>query len=192
MARLGRRRKDSGYWPAAVLFLVAGVLGVLAYVILPSGSSPPAPASYGLVVLPTTSQIVDINVSESQSLGRDQVKVDATVKSGLDVPGPIHVDAYYPKDVSRGPCAAEYHCHPYPKDVLDLRFDLEPSTPPRDGYLTESANLTLAGPPFGFDSGNNVATAELPTVEVPLDVVSQQGTLGSVEVHYKVPERLLI
>ena len=188
MARVGRRGKESGYWVAAVLLLVAVALGVLSYVILPSGSSPSAPASFGLVVLPTTSPIVDINVSESQSLGTDQVTVDATVKSGPAVPaGPITVDAYYPKDLSMRPCAAVYRCHRYPLHVLNLRFDLAPSPlPPRDGYLDESANLTFAGPPLGFDSGNSVATAELPTVQVPLYVVSQQGTLGSVEVHYKL------
>jgi hypothetical protein len=190
VARVGRRGKVSGYWPAAVLFFVAVALGVLSYVILPSGSSPPVPASFGLTVLPTTSQIVDIYVSESQSLGTDQVTVDAKVKSGPAVPaGPITVDAYYPKDLSMRPCAAVYQCHRYPQDVLNLRFDLVPSSlPPRDGYLDESAILTFAGPPLGFDSGNGVATAELPTVQVPLTVLSQQGTLGSVEVHYKLPD----
>ena len=85
------------------------------------------------------------------------------------------------------PCAAVYQCHRYPPDVLNLRFDLVPSPlPPRNGYLIESANLSFAGPPLGFDSGNGIATAELPTVQVPLYVVAQQGTLGSVEVHYKL------
>ena len=188
MARVGRRGKVSGYWPAVVLFFVAVALGVLSYVILPSGSNPPVPASFGLVVLPTPTQIVDINVSESQSLGTDQVTVDATVKSGPAAPaGPITVDAYYPKDLSMRPCAAVYQCHRYPPDVLNLRFDLVPSPlPPRNGYLIESANLSFAGPPLGFDSGNGIATAELPTVQVPLYVVAQQGTLGSVEVHYKL------
>ncbi len=188
MARVGRRGKESGYWVAAVLLFVAVALGVLSYVILPSGSSPPAPASFGLVVLPTSSPIVDINVYESHSLGTEQVTVDATVKSGPAVPaGPITVDLYYPKDLSMRPCAAVYQCHRYPKAVLNLRFDLVPSPlRARGDYVHESANLTFAGPPLGFDSDSSVATAELPTVQAPLEVLSQQGTLGAVEVHYKL------
>jgi hypothetical protein len=171
-----------------VLFLVAIVLGVLSYVIPPSGSSPATPASLGLVVLPTTSQIVDINVDESQSSDTYYVTVDATVNSGPVLPAPITVAGYYPPDLSLRPCASDSHCTRYPKDTLDLRFDLKPGSAVTGGYHHESATLTFAGPPLGFDDGSGVATAELPTVEVPLDVEAQQGTVGAVEVHYKVPD----
>ena len=63
----------------------------------------PTPASFGLVVLPTTTQIVEINVSESESSGTDYVTVDATVESGPVIPGPITVDGYYPPDLTLRP-----------------------------------------------------------------------------------------
>ncbi len=171
-----------------MLFLVAVALGVLSYVIPTSSSSPPTPASFGLVVLPTTTQIVEINVSESESSGTDYVTVDATVESGPVIPDPITVDGYYPPDLSLRPCASDYHCKQYPRDALDLRFDLKPGSSVTEGYHHESASLIFAGPPLGFDNGSGVATAELPTVEAPLDLVSQQGTVGAVEVHYDLPD----
>jgi hypothetical protein len=162
---------------------VAIGLGLVAVVLLPSGKPAPAPGSFGLVLSETT-PVQSLNIRESQNPAGERVfdfQVNGPVVHTAGVHDPsMLIDLSYPTDntPSCDPawCCFTFSNHPY----LPLRVTLVDRNAGK-GSTQYSARVIFGGPPLGIDSDSTSATAELPTVQLPL---AQYVLIGAVEVHY--------
>jgi len=171
------------YWPSAVL-LAAGIgIGIVSVELFPSERPTPAPGALGFVVA-APSPVVDFNVYETRSAGNvTAINLVATTPAGEDAEVPVYLS--YPTDKNSPTCQVPSMCQHYPNRTLPLEVDLVDDNPGPPGTLdVASAWVYFSGPPLGFASDAASATAQLPAVQVPLNVPSQQYLNGAVELHY--------
>jgi hypothetical protein len=171
------------YRRSLVLLAVAIGLGVLTLVLLPAGTPAPAPGSFGLVVSEAI-PMQSLNIWQSlnpagQSVFDFVVNGPAVRLAGIRDPS-LLIDLSYPTHHTPS-CNPAWRCrllpgHPY----LPLQVTLVDDHQGK-GSTEYSARVVFVGQPFGIDSDSTSATAELPTVQLPL---AQAFLIGAVEVHY--------
>jgi hypothetical protein len=159
-------------------------LGVVALVVLPSGTPAVAPGAYGLVVAENF-PIQTLNISEQKdSTGESVFDFQVTVAKGggFGTAESVLIYVNYPKDQSPY-CVPPARCHLYRLDYLPLQVTLLDDHHGTATVIEYSARVILRGPPLGFNSDDTSATAQLPAVQLPL---AQQYLIGAVEVHYTI------
>jgi hypothetical protein len=175
------------YWRSFVLLGVAVGLGLVAVVLLPSGTPAPAPGSIGLVVSETV-PMQSLNIWESQTPAGERVfdfVVNGPVVHLAGVPDPsLLIDLSYPTN-NTASCNPAWRCHMLPKHpYLPLQVTLVDDHRGQ-GSTEYFARVVFSGPPLGIDSDSTSATAELPAVQLPL---AQDFLIGAVEVHYTLED----
>src|SRR4051794_2305116 len=103
--RRRRRRQDRGYWPSVVLFVLAVVLVLVSYGLLPSDASPSTPASLAFVVQPRNgTKVIDVILSEIQA-SKDHYKVSIRAILPAEGDDEVYIEGYYPPDDELASCA---------------------------------------------------------------------------------------
>jgi hypothetical protein len=170
--------------PTAVLLLVAVGLSVIAYRVLPSGTSASAPGEFALVdtsPMPVTS----LNVTESRdSAGESVFNIVAVVPSSEGLLPDVWVDLGYPSGRSgdRPTCDPPSPCYDN-NGYLPFTVGLVNDNKGTSTEVDYAARVRFRGPALGFSSDETDATSQLPSVQVPLTVAAQQFLIGAVEVH---------
>lgn len=168
-----------------MLFVVAVVLAVVSFELVPSGSSPPTPGSLAFVVQPEgATQIDGVFLTETRSSGRYQVTLSTTIpaKSNED----IYVDGYYPPGDRLVTCSPAKCTRLSRTYVLNMSFKMPSATRAQTTgtYAYPEEHLTFRGAPIGFASNSLEAAVALPQIEVTLSLLKQQETVGAVSVSY--------
>ena len=187
--RLVRRRRAPRerwpYLPSLVLLLAGVALGVFAIVLLPSDSSGPVPGKFSVVVVEPSAALTNLDIYEYRDEGETALEIRATM--------PLYPATQYfdPSVFLQYPANNSPHCEkaslcdiygPNGPTALTLQYDNRASP----GFLEASGTVFFSGPPLGAYSNDNAATAQLPEVQLPIEIGPDQleQLIGAVTVHY--------